>query len=127
MADLDEHNEHIETQEAAPVDQEQRTMIEHIQDMAAEGVLDGRVLGALAALASFKDHATFALDAHAKHITSLQAAMEASETRAEALLAKINDLVTDFALTVPKLQQRITDLEAAATQPTTKSKAGAPS
>lgn len=134
MADLDEHNEHIETQEAAPVDQEvapvdqePRTMIEHIQDMAAEGVLDGRVLGALAELARLKDHTLLALDAHAKHITSLQAALEASETRAEALMAKINDLVTDFALTVPKLQQRITDLEAAATQPTAKTKASATS
>jgi hypothetical protein len=136
MADLENHNEHIETQEAAPDTQqtteavvapEPRTMIEHIQDMAAESILDGRVLGALAELASFKDQATLVLDTNAKHVIHVIGDLGALAERVDALVAKIDDLVADVALTVPKLQQRITDLEAAATQPTAKTKAGATS
>lgn len=127
MADLENHNEHIETQEVAPVDQEPRTMIEHIQDMAAEGILDGRVLGTLAELAKLKDHTLLALDANAKHVIHVIGDLGALKEQVEALVAKIDDLVAHVAQTVPKLQQRITDLEAAATQPTAKSKAGATS
>lgn len=59
MADLDNHNEHIENTQAPPdteqtadpvVAAEPRTIPEHIQDMMAEEILDGRILAVLADL-----------------------------------------------------------------------------
>lgn len=120
-----------------------KTITEDVHDMLDAGIIDGRVLKCLAELAAFRSQAILALDAHAKHITDLQTEFDASQMRSVTQLAQINGLeantsdewdsvhetlrdcvkkIAEVADALPAAEKRITDLETAATAPSTTTK-----